>query len=243
MHDVAVNNLSLAFWEAKMNEDLYKKEIECPVCLEKFYVTKVKSKACRVQSRDTDFCVYYKGINPIFYDAWVCENCGYASLSDKFSEISNKDAKIIKENISGKWVKRSMEGERNLEAALEAFKLVLYNYQVRGAKASEMAKVCLRIAWLYRLKNDPKENDFLEHALNYYIETYEKEKFPADKLDENTCIYMIGELSLRTGKYEEAVKWFSRLITSRDTKPNSALKEMARDRYQLVKDKLTNTGS
>ena len=220
-----------------MNENLYNKKVTCPVCSKEFNVTKVKIKACKVDGRDTDFFIYYKGINPILYDAWVCENCGYAALSDRFPDISSKEAKIIKENITPKWAKRSFEGERDADAALEAFKLVLYNYQLRGVKASEMAKVCMRLAWLYRMKDDPKENDFMKFALNYYVETYEKQNLPADKLDENTCMYMIGELCLRTGKYEDAVKWLSRIVSSRSTK-SKALKEMARDRYQIVKDKL-----
>ena len=180
-----------------MDENLYSKEIECPVCLKKFKVTKVKIKACKVDRRDTDFCVYYEGINPMFYDAWVCENCGYAAQADKFPNIPSKEAQVLAKQLTPKWTKRSFEGERNVDAAIEAFKLVLYNHQLRSAKASEMAKVCMRIAWLYRIKEDPREHDFIKFALKYYTETYEKERFPADKLDENTCMYMIGELNRR----------------------------------------------
>lgn len=223
-----------------MIESLYNKEITCPVCEQKFNVTKVKLKACKVESRDTDFCVYYKDINPIFYDAWVCDNCGYAAMSDKFEEISFRDADLILKSIKPKWNKRTFSGERTVDMAIEAFKLVLISNEVRKAKASEMAKVCMRIAWLYRIKQDPKELDFLKFALNYYIDTYKNEHFPADKLDENTCMYMIAELSRRTEDYENAVRWFSKLISSPDARRNTKLIEAAREQYQLVKDKLGN---
>jgi uncharacterized protein (DUF2225 family) len=223
-----------------MNENLYSKEITCPVCSKVFNVTKVKSRACKVKERDTDFCVHYEDVNPLFYDAWVCENCGYAAQADKFLDISHREAGIIKEKIAPKWKKRSFERERNVDAAIEAFKLILLNHQIRAVKASELAKVCIRIAWLYRFKGSEKEKEeeFIRHALKYYIETYEKEKFPVDKLDESTCVYMIAELHTRAGNYEEAVKWFSRLIGSAEARKKPALMEAARDRFQMVKEKI-----
>ena len=223
-----------------MNEDLYTKEITCPVCSKKFGVTKVKSRACKVKERDTDFCIHYESVNPLFYDAWVCENCGYAAQADKFFEITPKEAEIISGKITPKWKKRSFGGERSIETAIEAFKLVLLNHQLRGIKASELAKVCVRIAWLYRFKSneEEKENEFLRYALKYYTETYEKEKFPVDKLDESTCVYMIAELHTRIGNYDDAVKWFSRLISSSEARKKPALIEAARDRFQTVKAKL-----
>lgn len=221
-----------------MDANLYNKEVVCPVCSKKFNATKVKTKGCKVDKRDTDFCVYYEGHNPLFYDAWVCENCGYAAQADKFPDIPGREAEIILKKLALKWKKRSFAGERTVETALEAFKLVLLNHQLRTVKSSELAKVCMRIAWLYRIKEDSRENDFIKFALKYYTETYEKERFPADKLDENTCMYMIGELNRRAGNNEEAVKWLSRLISSPDARRNPALIETARDQYQLVKEKM-----
>lgn len=223
-----------------MNENLYGKELVCPVCSKKFKVTKVKMKACKVESRDADFCVHYKDINPLFYDAWVCENCGYASLSEKFEEIPQREANLLMKELAPKWNKRSFEGERSIDAAIEAFKLVLYNYQLRGLKASEIAKVCMRIAWLYRIKEDTRENDFIKFALKAYKGAFENEHFPVDKLDESTCMYIIGELSRRAGDYNEATKWLSRLISSPEARKKPALIEAARDQFQLVKTQIAN---
>lgn len=221
-----------------MNENLYNKEVVCPVCLKKFNATKVKIKGCKVDKRDSDFCVHYEMINPLFYDAWVCENCGYAAQADKFLDIPPREADILKKKLAPKWTRRSFEGERTVDNAIEAFKLVLISHNLRLQKASEFAKICLRLAWLYRFKNDAREIDFIKFALKHYTETYEKERFPVDKLDENTCMYMIGELNRRAGNNEEAVKWLSRLISSPDARKNPALIESAREQYQLVKDKL-----
>lgn len=223
---------------AAVKDSLYNKNTVCPVCTKEIVVTKVKVNATRVVSRDTDMCVTYEGINPLFYEPWVCDNCGYAALADKFENISAKDRKLVLENITPRWVKRSFAGERDLEASIEAFKLVLLNLQIRNAKSSEFAKIALRLAWLYRRAGDPREKEFLGFAAQYYAETYEKERFPVDKLDEFTCMYMIGELNRRIGNYEEAVRWFSRLVASPDARRNPRLMESAREQFQLAKDSM-----
>lgn len=220
-----------------MNDLLYNKKIVCPVCNKEIEVTKVKTKACKVKSRDTDMCVHYENINVLFYDVWVCENCGYAALQDKFEGIFTKDIKVVRDNISKHWIKRSFTGERDIDKAIEAFKLALLALNIRKAKSSELAKICLRIAWLYRDKEDnAKELEFLNFALNSYNEAYQKERFPLDKLDEMTCMYIIAELFRRVGKLDESILWFSRIVSSAAARSNPKLIDMARDQYQLAKD-------
>jgi len=222
-----------------MYDYLYNKKIVCPVCSNTFNVTKVKLRACKVKSRDSDFCVHYETVNPLYYEAWVCENCGYSALADKFSDITPKEADLLKKNLMPRWKKHSLGGVRNEDTAIEAFKLVLISHQYRGVKAIEMAKVCIRIAWMYRFKGDEaEEKKFLGYALEYYVRAYENERLPGDKSDECTCMYMIGELYFRTGNYDEAVKWFSRLIGSEEARKKPALIEAAREQFQLVKEKL-----
>jgi len=223
------------FRRSVMEEGLYNVKITCPVCSKDIEVTKVKSKACKISSRDSDFCVYYEGLNPIFYDIWVCEYCGYAAQQERFESISSKEASLILRELTPRWVQRSFNGERTVDAAIEAFKLALYNLQLVKGKSSDIAKICVRLAWMYRLKTDQRETEFLKFALKAYMETFEKENLPVDKLDQNTCMYMIGELSRRTGDIEEAVKWFSRLISSPDARKNQVLMENVREQYHLAK--------
>jgi uncharacterized protein (DUF2225 family) len=219
-----------------MEEALYNKNVTCPVCEKKIEVTKVKSRSCIVSSRDTDFCVYYKTVNPMFYDAWVCEFCGYAAQSERFEEISSKNVEKIIKEITPRWKKRDFTGVRDIEKAKEAFKLALYNVQTIDSRPSDYAKVCLRIAWLYRILKDEREEKFLKHALKFYYEIYEKEELPVGKMDKFTCMYMIAELNRRVGNYEEAIKWFSRLVSSQEARENKVIMEMAREQYYIAKE-------
>jgi len=219
-----------------VNDSLYNKEIICPVCNNKTEVTKVKSKSSVISSKDTDFCIHYEGTNPILYDVWVCEHCGYAAQRERFENISNIEANKIKERISPFWKSRKFNGERNIDDALESFKLALLNLQQMDAKSIYLAKVCIRIAWMYRLKKDDREIEFLKYALRFYIETYDKEKFPIKKFDEYTCMYLIAELSRRVGNLNESINWFNRLINSPEARTNKNLMELARDQYHLAKN-------
>jgi len=221
-----------------MDDSIYNKSVTCPACSKSIEVTKVKSKACIVSSRDTDFSVNYANINPMFYEAWVCEFCGYAALFDGFEGLNHNGIKKVKEFITPFWKSRKFSGERSVDDAIQAFKLALYNLQKIGAPPSDFAKVCLRLAWLYRIKKDEKEMEFLKYTLNYYNDAYQKEKFPIGKLDESTCMYMLGELSRRIGDYEQSVMWFSKVISSPGAKNNKQLLENARDQYHLAKEHL-----
>lgn len=220
-----------------MDERLYNTEVICPVCEKKNQITRARTKAVKVKERDSDFCVFYEDINPLFYDAQICEFCGYASLSDKFDKISYAEIKMVQQSICSKWKKRHINGERDLNHAIEAFKMVLLNLIVRNQKSIEFAKVCIRIAWLYRFANDVEdEKKFLEYALKAYMETYDNERFPIDKFDESTCLYIIAEIMRRIGNYSDSIKWFNLLISSPQSKKNVKILEMAKTQYQLAKE-------
>lgn len=226
----------------------YNTRIECPVCDSSIEYTKVRSRAFKLLKQDSDFCPYYEGENPMLYEAVICPECGYAAHITSFSSINKYERARVREKISAKWTKRSFTGQRDIDKALEAFKLVLLNLYDMEAPKSEVAKICMRIAWLYRYKKDAKkEKKFLEHALNNYIEAYGNEDLTEEgKIDEYTCLFIIGELSRRLERYEDCIKWFSRLIMSNaDPQQKSRipqrLVETARDLYQEVKDHLAGS--
>lgn len=221
-----------------LDKRLYNSTVACPVCSNSVEVTKVKSKSCKIASRDSDFCVYYEDLNPILYDIWVCDSCGFAAQPDKFNNVTPAVSKSVQRFIKPKWNKRSFSGERTIDQAIEAFKLALYILQLTKGKYSDMAKVCIRIAWLYRIKKDEKEQEFLKHAEKCYLNIYEKEPLPVDKLDKDTCMYMIAELNRRMGKLEDSIQWFSRVISSPDARKNNVLMESTREQYQLAKEQL-----
>lgn len=225
---------------------LYNSKITCPVCESTIEYTKVKSKLIKLLRQDTDFCPWYEGENPIFYESVICPECGYASHVTTFEKVSRYERSKIRELITPKWKKRSFTGPRDIEKSLEAFKIVLMNLMAMEAEKSEIAKICLRIAWLYRYKGDKEqENRFLEFALKNYKIAFHGEELTDGKFDEYVCMFIIGELSKRLGHLNESSQWLSRLVTCYSD-PNqkrhisSRLIETTRDLIQEIKDMKAN---
>lgn len=225
---------------------LYNSKFKCPVCESTVEYTKVKSKSIRLQKQDTDFCPWYEGENPVFYEAVICPECGYGSHVTTFEKANRYEKTKIKEMITPLWKKRAFTGSRTIEKSLEAFKIVLMNLVAREADKSEIAKICLRIAWLYRYNGEKEqENRFLEHALKNYKMAYHGEELSEGKFDEYVCMFMIGELSKRLGKLNESSQWLSRLVScysdpNQKHRISNRLIETTRDLIQEIKDMKAN---
>jgi uncharacterized protein (DUF2225 family) len=214
---------------------LYDAEISCPVCNTKFTVSKTRSRQLRFVKRDPDNCPYYEGTNPIFYTAYVCPECGYAALERHFSEVTESGKAQVQKVISPKWKKRSFHGERDLNTAIEVHRLVLLNYTVMAYPYHEIGKLCLKIAWLYRYSQDPKEEEFLKNAYNMFEKSYTSEPLDEDPNNEANILYLMGEIARVLGNYKKSVEWFGIALRSEGMQTNKNLEKMTRDQWSDAK--------
>ncbi|WP_125153379.1 DUF2225 domain-containing protein [Clostridium rectalis] len=218
---------------------LYNKEIICPVCNNTFQAKAVKSSFYRMLKKDSDFFIRYSSVNPYFYDVWVCNNCGYAALKRDFEKIRDFQKSLVKEKIQCLWHGKSYPDVYNVDIAIERYKLALLNYIIIDAKSSKKAMTCLKIAWMYRLKeNIENELLFLKEALNGFNDAYYNEDFPIYGMNKFTTMYLIGELNRRIGKEDTALIWFGNVITS--NLASSKIKDLARDQKDIIKEKQTS---
>ena len=213
---------------------LYDKSYTCPVCGTEFKEKTPKISAYRSQKTDSDFYKTYAVLNPYFYDVVLCPNCGYAAIHNTFSKLRQAQVKALIDKIKLKWHKRTYPEIYDVNIAIERYKLSLLSYIVIDAKSSIKAINCLKLSWMYRLSNDAdNELNFQKQALKEFNDAYFNEDFPLCGMDKYTSIYLIGELNRRTGSNEEALKCFSKVITTPNVKP--VIKEMARDQRELIK--------
>lgn len=213
---------------------LYEKDVRCPVCNCIIKTKVVKSSATRILSKDSDFFLRYGDINPYFYDVWLCNICGYAATKTDFEKIRDSDAEIIQKNISIKWHGKVYPEYFDVYTAIERYKLSLLNYCIINAKSSKKAMNCLKIAWMYRLINDNEnEQIFLNEAVEGFTKAYSSENFPIYSMDKFTVLYLIGDLSRRCGKADDASSYFSRVIV--DPTCPQKIKELAKDQRELMK--------
>jgi uncharacterized protein len=219
-----------------MSEALYEKDFKCPICNNNFSSKRVRVSSYRVDRRYEDFYTTYKGDSPMHYEILVCPNCGYAASENNFDNLSAKELNSLKETLSGKVVNRSFCGERTVNDALDSFKLALFIAKSRDAKDSIIAGLTLKLAWIYREMKDEKELEFLQYTLDYYKQAYDKENLPLGNLDEISVQYLLGELSRRVNKLNDAIFWFNKAVSNPERISNPRIEKMAREQWMMVKE-------
>ena len=83
-----------------------------------------------------------------------------------------------------------------------------------------------------------KEQELLSNAYDGFMSAFSKESFPMCGMDEITVTYLIAELARRIGKYEEASRWISRVLTSREA--NERIKNKAREIKEMINQQKEN---
>lgn len=219
-----------------MEEALYSKKVNCPICGKQFSSMKTKVNACKVEKKDEDFCVHYVDINPLYYEIFVCPFCAYSASENSFKDITETEIKLLKDAFSGRTVARSFCTQRNLNDAIATCKLAIHTAEQRNAKSSTLAGLCLKLAWLYRFAEDKHEETFLKFSLKNYLEAFDNEELPIGNLNEISMLYLLGELSRRVGKYNDAVVWFGKAVSSPERKENPRIEKLAREQWILSKE-------
>ena len=229
---------------------LFDKTYVCPVCGKEFTSKTIRTGRNKLVAQDLDLRAKYDTADVSKYDPVVCGTCGFAALSKFFKPLSSAQEKLIKENISNnfKGIKEP-EGAYSYDDAIMRYKLVLASTVVKGAKNSEKAFVCLKMAWVYRGKAESLPDDTpnkdavlkelqdaeiecLTNAYEGFNSAFSQEAFPMCGMDESTVTYLVAELARRVGKLEEAGRWISQILVSRSA--SDRLKDRAREVKALI---------
>lgn len=215
-------------------EPLYDKRYQCLYCGRQFTNKKLRVNYVRQVKVDSDFCTYFEGENPYFYDVVVCPYCGYAFTAN-FGPVKKERRPLIEEQYIAKIVYKDYTGRRDLETAIKVYKLAYITGSLNQEKSSVMAGLCLRLAWFYRYRNElESEQKYLRYASRLYQEAYFHEA-PQGR-QANLWMYLIGELEGRLGNYPGAGQWLGKLISVRNLEPY--LRNMLQDRWDYYRERL-----
>lgn len=218
-------------------DPLYQIKVNCIHCKNSFQTSRVRPSHKKGTTRDSDFCIHYKDVNPDFYVVRVCPLCGF-SFSENFTETITEQHKItFVEKVSDHWNQYDYGGERTWNEAMSTYKLALVCAQIKEEKDRVVAGLLQHIAWLYRYKGDKTQEDrFLKFSLDAYIKVYELE---GDELNNAKLMYLIGELHRRLKNYTEAVKWFTRVINDKSIMDASMIRA-CREQWAVVREDMEN---
>ncbi len=221
--------------QEKIEALLYDKRLNCPVCNHITFVRAVKTNGYRLRKKDSDFYAHYDLINPYYYDVWVCNICGYAAMKSDFDKIKKDQITLVQSKITPKWKAKIYPKFNDIKLAVERYKLALLNYAIINARSSQKAMTCLKLSWMYReLKDENNEALFREHALTGFMDAYEHESFPFYGMDKYTVLYLIGDLNRRKGDFDNALLYFSKVITAPGAERK--IKDLARDRRDDIRE-------
>jgi hypothetical protein len=230
---------------------VFDKKLKCPVCDKEFKTKTVKTGRAKLIGQDSDLRPKYQVVDSLKYDAVLCPNCGYAALSRFFNYMSSTQAKRVYDQIgtSFKGSDQTDEPIYTYDQAIMRHKLALLSTVVKKGKMSERAYVCLKLAWLIRGKSETlpedtpdienvrkqlhqDEMEFIENAYEGFTAAFSKEDFPICGMDELTVSYVVSDLARQLGKFDDAKRYISRILTSRDT--NERIKSKARTLKDLI---------
>ncbi len=218
-----------------MTDFLYTAEKTCVICDKQFTVTKVRNRLSMVK-QDSDFCTYYKEVNPYYYAIWVCPHCGYAAQDTYFEEPPANSA-AIKKFLAGRDVKVNFGGQRTRQDALTTYKLAIFFAEMAGILPSRLAGLYLKLAWLYREGGLPDEEEvMLDQARQQYEKAFLKERTPIGNMSQLTLEYLIGELLRRTGRLPEALNYLGKVVSNPQAKNEKRILEMAREAWNLARN-------
>lgn len=218
-----------------MADPLYFIEKECAVCEGKFEVACVRSRLSLIK-QDTDFCAYYKDINPYYYTVWVCPHCGYAAQDNEFAKITQSMAIRMKTFLYGRDVKVNLSGVRTREQAIMSYQLAVFYTEMLGLPVSKLAALQLRLGWLYRESGQSEaEKQVLTKACQSYDLALSKERMPIGNLSELAVMYLVADLLWRTGDGEKAKLYLSRVVSSPLAKIEKRIADLARTLWQDIR--------
>lgn len=215
-------------------EHTFDKKVICPICANEFTTKAVKSKSPRISSKDSDFLIRYSGINPYFYDVWVCNSCGYTAMKIDFTKVKGYQKDLVLNKITPKWKPREYPEIMTEEYAIEKYKLALITAIAMEKENSTIGMILLKISWMYRLLEDTEnEKKYLSQALNALETAFINESFPMYGLERDSLTYLLGDLNRRLGKDEIALRWYSKVLTTLGA--SFRIKELARTGKDLIK--------
>ncbi|MCE5300690.1 MAG: DUF2225 domain-containing protein [Spirochaetia bacterium] len=231
-----------------MPDPIWLKDVKCPACDTAFKTARIKSSALKAKSMDSDFHKIYEGIRPLLYAVTVCPKCNFGQRNDDFDRVKLEYHPEIM-NIamairdSGKNIQFPDSREIDTETAVKKHQLAITFYKHWKPEDPLMiAGLYMHIAWMYREDGaKEREKEFIKHAHEYYIKTFEKGTHIPEKIGEPGIMYLIGELYRMQGDFVNAVNWFSRTVKHEIIGNFPNIESLTRDAWEKINEQKHKT--
>lgn len=164
--------------------------------------------------KDSEFRVYAIGVQPIPFFIHTCPNCGSPDKKSLYrvgyDEIGISDRQ--KEEIGKFLISYREDNKVNPEyfTASQKYEVLANIYSILGNPSCKIAEAFLYAAWMADDEEKPARSKFLrEKSIEYFVRSLNSKEL--NERQSQTTMYLIGELYRRTGNYEQALYWLSKV--------------------------------
>ncbi|BEP29968.1 DUF2225 domain-containing protein [Helicovermis profundi] len=148
---------------------LFDKEVECPVCREKFKVNQIKYSKLKLKVKLEDGRKIYDGIDELWYQIWHCPLCNYANFQNSFYKINNKVREELREKLP-----RNVSELRLVKTSInDVFKDYFYLSRIINMFSNSSflkARLWQSIVWLLEDVEDEENVNKAKRILRGYYE-------------------------------------------------------------------------
>lgn len=219
------------------NKFLFDKEVNCPCCDNKFTVQMVRTTIIPLERIENDLRERYKGFEPLWYMLWGCPHCGYTNFYVQFLQANKKIKEYVQENSSIIIDNFTLvySNPRNLYEVFDSYYQFLFILENSQSPSLELAKVWLRLSWLYRDAGDVENERFtMKKALHYYRDAYFNTNLNLTPRQDARMNLLMGELFYQMDERKEALRIFRNTILVPDVE--MVIKQMAENRVESIRE-------
>lgn len=230
--------------KTKLDEVIWEKEVECPVCETTFITYNFKSKSLPIKEKESDFHEIYDFLNPLAFDIWVCPECLYAAKREDFEDVNTElIEKVAKDKNKRKKIanRANFNLPRDNNLGILSYRLAIMSYRYRKQSNAFFGSLYLKACWIAREQGEKDiEIEFMRLVTDYYEKALSSGEKIGGQLSELGLIYLLGELYRRLGDLDKAGKYFMKVKQDPEIKKEKAILRMSDTQLELVKEAKKN---
>ena len=199
-----------------INDKLYEKSYNCPLCKKTFKALQVKMSKLVVAQTDPDMRVRYKDVEPLYFDVVTCPHCLYSALNDIFDSPDKLKPELLNDLEAMKPEAPITHGIGiDTFSVFAGYYLALFCAPRCFLKHSLVtAKLLLKLSRIYQDCSDEfMEMGTTKQSLDAYMGFYQNENTDM-KQEQQLCI-IIAELCFKLNDLKTAKNFFFKAKTNR----------------------------
>ncbi|NLC76508.1 MAG: DUF2225 domain-containing protein [Clostridia bacterium] len=219
----------------------FEKAVSCPVCRGEFVAKNPRMTKLRLDRRENDLREVYVDFEPLWYNIRTCPYCLYSENYNDFDKLKRLTPEGLRPyqekalKLHGK-VSLPPADPLSIDRVFLSYYLALYYTEEEQDNPLNIAKLYMALSWLYQ---DVGDEELYRRSWNqafdyYYAAYYGSSKTKLKPEHEQQLCLILGELYLRKGEVDEALKHFYAAIRRLDG--TAYYNNLARDRYMEVKE-------